>query len=71
MLQKLLKRSAPVIYAPGNFIEATPETPYLQIGESKYGKPIIDRVITVRKSLEEAAKCALISMVRRCAPTSR
>jgi putative proteasome-type protease len=50
------------IYAAGNFIEATHETPYFQIGESKYGKPIIDRVITPRTSLDEAAKCALISM---------
>jgi len=50
------------IYAAGNFIEATRETPYFQIGESKYGKPIIDRVVNSRTSLEEAAKCALISM---------
>lgn len=50
------------IYAPGNFIEATRETPYFQIGESKYGKPIIDRVVNSRTSLDEAAKCALISM---------
>lgn len=50
------------IYAAGNFIEATPETPYFQIGESKYGKPILDRVVTRRTSLHDAAKCALISM---------
>jgi putative proteasome-type protease len=50
------------VYAAGNFIEATPENPYFQIGESKYGKPIIDRVITPEVSLGEAAKCALISM---------
>ncbi|MBN9422478.1 MAG: peptidase [Candidatus Accumulibacter sp. 66-26] len=50
------------IYAAGNFIEATDETPYFQIGESKYGKPIVDRVVTRRSSLEEGAKCALISM---------
>ncbi len=50
------------IYAAGNFIEATPETSYFQIGESKYGKPIIDRVLQRTTSLEEAAKCALISM---------
>jgi len=50
------------IYAAGNFIEATPENPYFQIGESKYGKPIVDRVITPETSLGEAAKCALISM---------
>ena len=50
------------IYAAGNFIEATSETPYFQIGESKYGKPIIDRVVSPKTSLDEAAKCALISM---------
>jgi putative proteasome-type protease len=50
------------IFAAGNFIEATRETPYFQIGESKYGKPIIDRVVSSRTSLDEAAKCALISM---------
>ncbi|MFC5301263.1 proteasome-type protease [Azospira restricta] len=50
------------IYAAGNFIEATPETPYFQIGESKYGKPIIDRVLRPTTPLADAAKCALISM---------
>jgi putative proteasome-type protease len=50
------------IYAAGNFIEATPDTPYFQIGESKYGKPIIDRVVSRSTSLAQAAKCALISM---------
>jgi len=50
------------VYAAGNFIEATFDTPYFQIGESKYGKPIIDRVVTRSTSLAEAAKCALISM---------
>ncbi|MBU1235545.1 MAG: proteasome-type protease [Gammaproteobacteria bacterium] len=50
------------IYSAGNFIEATHDTPYFQIGESKYGKPIIDRVIKPDTSLNEAAKCALISM---------
>jgi putative proteasome-type protease len=50
------------VYAAGNFIEATPENSYFQIGEAKYGKPIIDRVISPATSLEEAAKCALISM---------
>jgi putative proteasome-type protease len=43
-------------------IEATRETPYFQIGESKYGKPILDRVITPATPLDEAAKCALVSM---------
>jgi putative proteasome-type protease len=51
-----------MVYAPGNFIEATRETPYFQIGESKYGKPILDRVITPATPLGEAAKCALVSM---------
>ena len=50
------------IYAAGNFIEATPETPYFQIGESKYGKPILDRVIGNELTLDEVAKCCLISM---------
>ncbi|MBI1777456.1 MAG: peptidase [Proteobacteria bacterium] len=50
------------IYSAGNFIEAGPETPFFQIGEVKYGKPIIDRVITTETHLMEAAKCALISI---------
>jgi putative proteasome-type protease len=50
------------IYSPGNFIEATPETPFFQIGESKYGKPVLDRVITPDTPLDEAAKCLLVSM---------
>jgi putative proteasome-type protease len=50
------------IYAAGNFIEATPDTTYFQIGESKYGKPIIDRVIRRSSSINEAVKCALVSM---------
>ncbi len=50
------------IYSAGNFIEATPETPYFQIGESKYGKPILDRVVGGQLSLDEVAKCCLISM---------
>jgi putative proteasome-type protease len=50
------------VYSAGNFIEATTETPYFQIGESKYGKPVIDRVITPETPLDEAAKCALVSM---------
>jgi putative proteasome-type protease len=50
------------IYSAGNFIEATAETTYFQIGESKYGKPIIDRVLRRSSSLNEAAKCALVSM---------
>src|SRR5271156_5495235 len=50
------------IYSAGNFIESSADTPYFQIGESKYGKPIIDRVITRSSSLAQAAKCALVSM---------
>ena len=50
------------IYPEGNFIEATEDTPYFQIGESKYGKPIIDRVLSHKSSLEQAMQCALISM---------
>jgi putative proteasome-type protease len=50
------------IYAAGNYIEATDESPCFQIGELKYGKPILDRVITPDTSLDEAAKCALVSM---------
>ena len=50
------------IYSAGNFIESSPDTPYFQIGESKYGKPIIDRVISRSTSLAQAAKCALGSM---------
>jgi putative proteasome-type protease len=50
------------IYSAGNFIESSLDTPYFQIGESKYGKPIIDRVISRSSSLAQAAKCALVSM---------
>ena len=60
-----IKGEAPrlfLLYAAGNFIEASSDTPYFQIGELKYGKPIIDRVIRRSMPLSEAAKCALISM---------
>ncbi len=50
------------VYSAGNFIEATAETPYFQVGESKYGKPVLDRVLTPETPLDEAAKCALVSM---------
>src|SRR5476649_1585768 len=50
------------IYSAGNFIESHNENTYFQIGEAKYGKPIIDRVVTPATRLDEAAKCALISM---------
>lgn len=49
------------IYSQGNFIEATDETPYFQLGEAKYGKPILDRVLTPGTPQKEAAKCVLIS----------
>ncbi|MGL4576836.1 MAG: peptidase, partial [Burkholderiaceae bacterium] len=50
------------VYAAGNFIEAADECPYFQIGEAKYRKPIVDRIINPHTPLDEAAKCALISM---------
>ena len=49
------------IYAEGNFIEAGTDTPFFQTGEAKYGKPIIDRVITPATTLTEATKCVLVS----------
>ena len=49
------------IYAQGNFIEALSDTIYFQVGESKYGKPILDRVLSGATPYQEAAKCALIS----------
>ncbi len=51
-----------LVYAAGNFIEATRETCYFQIGESKYGKPVLDRLIVPTTPLDTAAKCALVSM---------
>jgi putative proteasome-type protease len=48
-------------YAESNFIEAERDTPFLQTGETKYGKPILDRVITSSTSLADAAKCVLVS----------
>lgn len=50
-----------LMYDEGNFIEATEETPYFQIGETKYGKPIIDRVIHAETPLMDAIKCLLVS----------
>jgi putative proteasome-type protease len=50
-----------LVYSEGNFIEAQPDTPYFQIGEIKYGKPILDRMITHDSSLTDGVKCALIS----------
>jgi putative proteasome-type protease len=61
-----IKGEAPelyMIYSQGNFLRATKETPYFQIGEIKYGKPILDRVISYENTtLEEATKCALLSI---------
>ena len=50
------------VYSAGNFIEATAETPYFQIGESKYGKPILDRILRPTTTMEDAARCALVSL---------
>ena len=50
------------IYSAGNLIEATTDTPFLQIGEHKYGKPILDRVVNYRTSIQDGIKLALISM---------
>ena len=49
------------VYSEGNFIEASPDTPYFQIGETKYGKPIIDRVVHRGTTLTDAVKCVLVS----------
>ncbi len=51
-----------LIYPQGNYITASPSAPYLQIGETKYGKPILDRMAKPETSLEDAARCALVSL---------
>ncbi|WP_045223676.1 proteasome-type protease [Methyloterricola oryzae] len=51
-----------LIYPQGNYITASPDTPYLQIGETKYGKPILDRMACPGTTLEDAARCALVSL---------
>ncbi len=51
-----------LVYPEGNCISASPESPYIQIGESKYGKPIMDRIVRPHVSLEDAARCALVSL---------
>lgn len=51
-----------MLYKAGNFIEATPDSPFLQIGEHKYGKPILDRAVTYKTDLYDALKLGLISM---------
>ena len=59
------------IYSAGNFIEATQDTPYLQIGEHKYGKPILDRTARFETELYDGVKLALVSMDSTCVPTCR
>lgn len=51
-----------MVYPQGNYISTSPDTPFLQIGETKYGKPILDRILSPKESLETAAMCALVSM---------
>ncbi len=51
-----------MVYPQGNYISTSADTPYLQIGETKYGKPILDRILNPRVSLETAGMCALVSM---------
>ena len=55
-----------LVYAAGNFIEATDDTPYLQIGELKYGKPILDRIAGFGMPLAEAERQLALSPVLRC-----
>jgi putative proteasome-type protease len=49
------------VYSEGNFIEATAETCYFQSGETKYGKPVIDRMVTRDSTLVDAIKCTMVS----------
>lgn len=51
-----------LMYSVGNFISNSEGTPFLQIGESKYGKPILDRILSIDTCLEDAARCAIVSM---------
>lgn len=51
-----------LVYSTGNFIEATAETSYFQVGEAKYGKPVLDRMLVPSTPLGEATKCALVSI---------
>jgi len=51
-----------LVYPQGNFITSSDQTPFLQIGETKYGKAILDRIIVPSTSLDDAAKCALVSI---------
>lgn len=60
-----IKGNAPqltLVYPQGNHIRTSTQTPFLQIGESKYGKPILDRIITSKTDLHTAALCSLVSM---------
>ena len=50
------------VYSAGNFIEATPDTPYFQLGEHKYGKPILDRVLAAETPMKDALKAVMVSM---------
>jgi putative proteasome-type protease len=54
--------AAYLIYPEGNYITTSTQTPYLQIGENKYGKPVLDRFLKIDTTLDEAARCSLISM---------
>lgn len=56
------KSQAYLVYPQGNHITTSKDTPYLQIGESKYGKPILDRILSPDSNLETAALCGLVSM---------
>ncbi len=51
-----------MIYPQGNYITASPETPFLQIGESKYGKPALDRIVSPQMSLDDGARLTLVSL---------
>ena len=51
-----------MVYPQGNYISSSEQTPYLQLGESKYGRPVLDRIITRETGLDEAARCALVSI---------
>ncbi|OAI10021.1 peptidase [Methylomonas lenta] len=51
-----------LVYPEGNYITSSKQTPYLQIGENKYGKPVLDRFLKIDTSLDEVARCCLISM---------
>lgn len=51
-----------LVYPQGNYISASEDTPYLQVGETKYGKPILDRIIRTDTTLEDSARCALVSL---------